>query len=91
MCDLAIGPMIKVHTFVAIMPYFRLTVKPKMEIARLDCGCEPVLLCSSMRDLEGLLMSMTVFEQGENHEAIPNVIGLEFEPEWPISWWGVVF
>ena len=83
---LPIRPMVKVYAYVAIMPYLRLTVQPEMDIVCLDRRCELVLLCSSMRDLKRLLMFMGVFEQGENHEAIPDVIGLQFEPKWPVRW-----
>jgi hypothetical protein len=87
---LPIRPMVKAYAFVAIMPYLGLTVQPETDIACLDRRCEPVLLCSGMRDLKRLLTFMGVFEQGENHEAIPDVIGLQFEPKRPVRWWGIV-
>jgi len=78
------------YAFVAIMLYLRLTVQLETNITCLDHRCELVLLCSSMRDLKRLLMFMGVFKQGKNHEAIPDMIGLQFEPKWPVGWWGIV-
>jgi hypothetical protein len=82
--------MVKAYALVAVVPYLGLTVKPETEITCLYCRCESILLRSSMRDLKRLLTYMQVFKQGEDHEAVPDVISLQLEPEWPVRWWDIV-